>query len=551
MASRVSQLQSQVAGIRKQPVSDDLIRLLESVAAETGVNFEITSGGQSPFGEGPRTGSTRHDDGNAADLKAYVVEDGKKRYLNLNNEADRAKWAEIVRLSVAGGATGIGAGDGTDYMGPHTVHIGYGTPMTWGHGGKSANAPQWLQQAYTAGTRTPPLPITGPAPMPADRSDRIRMAQLGADDIGEGSAANMLSRMFSGQPSPVSMSDTMAYSSGRLQDVPMPRPRPAPAAPSASTSLYSALSRGIVDSVRSPTLFSEGVGIPNEQIPGSDATYSGANRMSVGGLGALLDPRSFSPSTPNPTPLPQPSGPSNRGRPVVSVPPPLPQPSGPTGRGRPTSASSASSTPTPTYSGTTKTTGGIAGTVQLPRDVRPNVPQIAPPSPPSTMSSMGFSQGTVPKYLTKTTEVANPDYKQVNPGNPTLAAMGFSPGTMPTVPKTISKQVTYLNPAWSPTPATQSQSLALQRAAAAPTNYITAGQYTYTKGPNGYQRVTAPTPATQSAALAAQRSGTSTKAKTSSTSTSLPSATFSGTSKGTDGKTRSFDTSTNRWVVVG
>lgn len=247
------------------------------------------------------------------------------------------------------------------------------------------------------------------------------------------------------------------------------------------------------------------------------------------GFGSLLDGRAFSPSTPNPTPPPPvPANMSDaiaratgRTAPLPIPRPPTPArqtpitttaniapltfpsmaapPTGPSSRGRPASATNAApipasvderlaartrvasapaigpigitgtpgNLPPPRYSGTTKTTGGIAGTVQLPRDVRPNVPTIGLP-PTSTMESVGFSQGTVPKYLTKTIQVANPDYKQVNPGNPTLAAMGFSPGTMPNIPKTIPKQVTYLNPAWSPTPATMSPSLAVSRMAPAP-----------------------------------------------------------------------------------
>lgn len=501
MASRVSEIQGQVASIRRKPISDDLRSLLETVAAETGVNFEITSGGQSPFGEGPRTGSTRHDDGNAADLKAYVVEDGKKRYLNLNNESDKAKWSEIVRLSVAGGATGIGAGNGSDYMGAHTVHIGYGKPMTWGHGGKSANAPGWLREAYDLGGKTPPLPIAGPAPTPADMSNRIQTARLGADDAGIGTAFSQLERF--GQPgaTPVTMSDELAYGSGRVRDVPLPRvrpsgpmadvplpqPRPSSPATSSTPSMFPAMSSGIVDSAQSPRLFAEGVGIPNDQIPGTDATYSGANRMSTGGLGALLG-RSVSPATPNPA---QRSTTTIAGRPSVpgSLPAARPQttitgrPDAPIGsmpaRSAPDPAGHdqmmAARNPVPRPS-VFRTAGGIAGTAQMPADYRPNVPQITPPP-------------SVPKTI------PNPAYK--------------APAPMA-----------------SPMPATQSPSLAVQRATAAPTNFIQAGQYTYVKGPNGYERVNAPTPATQSAGLAASRAPapvTRTASNSSSSSSSVPS----------------------------
>lgn len=508
MAERVVQRQSQVAAKRRQPISSDLAALLTAVGEELDVYFEVTSGGQSPFGEGPRTGSTRHDHGNAADTKAYVLRDGQKHYLDFTNAADRAVWEDIVRLSVAGGATGIGAG--TDYMGPQTLHIGYGNAGTWGAGGKGANAPKWLSAAYELGTKTPPMNIPdvgsamSVAPMPAQRSDRIRLAQLGANDVGEGTASNMLSRMFGSQPNPATMSSPLAYATGRLQDVPLPRPRPS--GQTASPSLNPSLSRilagtDVVSSTRSPALLPQGVGIPNEHIPGNDATYSGANRMSTGGLGALLGARSFSPATPNPVQRPSPSTPAPASFSGV-----------PNYGSRDTVAQrQAGQSFSPPPSGITRTTGGISGTVQMPRDVRPNVPQIAP------------------EFIQQTRQVPNPAYKEVNPGSPSLAAMGFSPGTMPTIPKTISQSYSAPNPAYRqpPMPAMQSAGLAAQRAAATPSNYIRAGQFTYTKGPDGYQQVNAPTPATQSASLAAKRAATpatyGSSRPSSSSSSSVPS----------------------------
>ena len=49
----------------------------------------------------------------------------------------------------AAGATGVGAG--IDYMGPNTVHIGFGTRAVWGAGGSAANAPAWIIAAAKAG----------------------------------------------------------------------------------------------------------------------------------------------------------------------------------------------------------------------------------------------------------------------------------------------------------------------------------------------------------------------------------------------------------------
>lgn len=117
--SRVKQLQGSAAKVRKQPVSDSLVNLLEAVAEETDTYFEITSGGQTrgPFKKKgvDYKGSTRHDNGQAADLKAYVLDvDGTKKYLDFTTTEGNKKWSEIVSLAAAGGATGIGAG--TAYM---------------------------------------------------------------------------------------------------------------------------------------------------------------------------------------------------------------------------------------------------------------------------------------------------------------------------------------------------------------------------------------------------------------------------------------------------
>ncbi|MBB4189291.1 hypothetical protein GGE07_005973 [Sinorhizobium terangae] len=66
----------------------------------------------------------------------------------------------FVIAAAANGATGIGAG--IDYMGPETLHVGFGrTPsdhsrIVWGSKGKSANAPRWLVEAAEEGWNNPP-----------------------------------------------------------------------------------------------------------------------------------------------------------------------------------------------------------------------------------------------------------------------------------------------------------------------------------------------------------------------------------------------------------
>jgi hypothetical protein len=127
---------------RNKPISDRLVQAM-SFLPQMGVTMKVISGGQDAQGEGDRrTGSTRHDHGGAADADFY--KDGRK--LDWNNPQDRPIFAEIVSQARANGVTGIGAGD--DYMGAGRMHVGFGGESAWGAGGKSANAPDWLQAAY-------------------------------------------------------------------------------------------------------------------------------------------------------------------------------------------------------------------------------------------------------------------------------------------------------------------------------------------------------------------------------------------------------------------
>lgn len=124
----VLEKQHRLASIRTQPISDQLKSVLTQAAAAAGVDVVVYSGGQpsKASGKGPRTGSTRHDDGNAADL--YLTKDGRK--LSDTNPEDRAIMAKFVSASVQAGATGVGAGHG--YMGESNIHVGFGKPATWG-----------------------------------------------------------------------------------------------------------------------------------------------------------------------------------------------------------------------------------------------------------------------------------------------------------------------------------------------------------------------------------------------------------------------------------
>jgi hypothetical protein len=126
---------------------------LEAAAKAAGIDaIQINSGGQDALGEGTRrTGSTRHDRGRAADLECVV---GGKT-LTFTDAAADPVIVSFVSAAAAAGAIGIGAG--IAYMGNRTIHVGFGTSVddhnriTWGAGGLSANAPNWLQDAAKAG----------------------------------------------------------------------------------------------------------------------------------------------------------------------------------------------------------------------------------------------------------------------------------------------------------------------------------------------------------------------------------------------------------------
>lgn len=149
--SRVNETQSKVASIRKKPLSPKLHALLDAAAVAAGIDEVVVfSGGQRTKASGePRTGSDRHDNGGAGDLKLKVA----GRTLNFEVAADRVKVAAFVTACAARGATGIGAAVG--YMGPESLHVGFGDTAVWGAGGKSANAPQWLRDAAAAGWKKP------------------------------------------------------------------------------------------------------------------------------------------------------------------------------------------------------------------------------------------------------------------------------------------------------------------------------------------------------------------------------------------------------------
>jgi hypothetical protein len=156
------------AKIRDRPINDRLRRVLLAAAANAGVDVVyVVSGGQ-PGSSGQRTGSNRHDGGNAADLE--LIAGG--RTLNFTAQGDLAAFCRFVAAAAASGATGIGAG--VDYVGPTRLHVGFGNgprdmaKVVWGAGGAPANAPAWLNEAAAYGWANPAA-IPGEAwpPQPA------------------------------------------------------------------------------------------------------------------------------------------------------------------------------------------------------------------------------------------------------------------------------------------------------------------------------------------------------------------------------------------------
>ena len=108
--------------IRSKPVQswvkDGIARA--AGATDPRIAIKIVSGGQNPLGVGgPRTGSTRHDDGNSADI--VLVVDGKPVLPGENKEL----YAAFLRNAAAAGMTGLG-----HYS--WGIHVGGGKKAAWG-----------------------------------------------------------------------------------------------------------------------------------------------------------------------------------------------------------------------------------------------------------------------------------------------------------------------------------------------------------------------------------------------------------------------------------
>lgn len=152
-------------------------RLVSSLAflGDMGITAEVYSGGQPAKGSGgKRVGSTRHDHGNAADVRFFRGD----QQLDWARDSDRPFFEDIVRRGREAGITGFGAGPG--YMAPGTMHIGFGAPGVWGAGGRAANAPDWLRNAYGGASAGPSAMALSPERSPSGAASALQsvMADL-------------------------------------------------------------------------------------------------------------------------------------------------------------------------------------------------------------------------------------------------------------------------------------------------------------------------------------------------------------------------------------
>ena len=135
---------------RNKIIRNDLFSILEQAAASAGVDVVIFSGGQDPAGPGARrTGSTRHDNGFAADVWLYSGA-GK---LSSSSNADIPIIKKFAKACYSAGANAVGVGPG--YMNNVGVHVDVATYKSdqgmWGSTHGYASAPGWLKQARDEG----------------------------------------------------------------------------------------------------------------------------------------------------------------------------------------------------------------------------------------------------------------------------------------------------------------------------------------------------------------------------------------------------------------
>lgn len=177
----------ETATARKEPITPELKEVLQYAAEESGsgIEVEVFSGGQMskaealskggslveiegkkywklPNGEIVGTGSVRHNDGHAADIRLKVKdENGNYRYLSARNKEDRKIMSDFIKSARKYGAQGIGSGEG--YMGDTGIHVGTVRRPDLDYTNKEYGAPKgaeaiwdsdaWARQAFAEGQK--------------------------------------------------------------------------------------------------------------------------------------------------------------------------------------------------------------------------------------------------------------------------------------------------------------------------------------------------------------------------------------------------------------
>jgi len=185
----VIQKQSRIAAIRRGPIKQELLSILERLARELNVRIEVHSGGQrghpthkshytsseaEKYKQYGRTGSPRHDVGNAADIRIYAPGIGnhprEKDLLNDDNPTpqEKALLQKFVALGKNYGLKEFGSGEG--YMDGgnvilatfHVGLLGRDTPTSdavlWG----GTSTPRWLQDAFNNPNKYAGIDISEP-----------------------------------------------------------------------------------------------------------------------------------------------------------------------------------------------------------------------------------------------------------------------------------------------------------------------------------------------------------------------------------------------------
>jgi len=137
--------------IRDKPLAPDVTKKMSAAVAAMGpgIGIMVTSGGQDPIGTpgGQRTGSTRHDHGDAADI--VLMRDGQP----VTPEEDPALYMQFFENAAAAGFTGIGHYGGF-------VHVGGGSEAAWGPDKTSRTLDPFFAEAIRRG-RENPMDING------------------------------------------------------------------------------------------------------------------------------------------------------------------------------------------------------------------------------------------------------------------------------------------------------------------------------------------------------------------------------------------------------